>query len=94
MTAMPRAQARVLMPKMNRCGMFQCSVLTISAGSIPHCSSFEFQDAAPDQMQQQEQLVATDPPAAAYSPNRPLITNKSNKLEWQEGQLLLYVRQF
>jgi len=27
-----------------------------------------------------------DPSAAAYSPERPLITNKSNKLEWQEGQ--------
>ena len=35
-----------------------------------------------------EQVIATNPPAAAYSPNRPLITNKSNKLEWQEGQLL------
>ncbi|DBA73253.1 hypothetical protein WJX77_003763 [Trebouxia sp. C0004] len=31
-------------------------------------------------------LTPADPSAAAYSPERPLITNKSNKLEWQEGE--------
>lgn len=34
----------------------------------------------------QDELEATDPLAAAYSPERPLITNKSNKLEWQDGE--------
>lgn len=59
-----------------------------------HLTLPEVQDAAQDQMQQKEQLIATDPPAAAYSPNRPLITNKSNKLEWQEGQPLPCWHQF
>jgi len=39
-----------------------------------------------DLQDNQGSLAPADPSAAAYSPERPLITNKSNKLEWQEGQ--------
>ena len=64
----------------------------ISAGSVLLGSSFashivDIQDAVQDATQQQESCSSpADPPAAAYSPERPLITNKSNKLEWREGQ--------
>ena len=41
-----------------------------------------------DSAEQPSAAAELDPAAVSYasSPERPLITNKSNKLEWQDGQ--------
>ncbi|DBA88433.1 TPA: hypothetical protein ACH3X2_004923 [Trebouxia sp. C0005] len=70
----------------------QLSVDPSSGVSVPEQSS-ELQAcvssnaAASQDLQDNQGLPApADPSAAAYSPDQPLITNKSNKLEWQEGE--------
>ncbi|DBB18597.1 TPA: hypothetical protein ACH3X3_000224 [Trebouxia sp. C0006] len=52
----------------------------LQAGVSSNVAAFQ------DLQDNQGSLAPADPSAAAYSPERPLITNKSNKLEWQEGE--------
>ena len=91
---MPKIQLpqAVVLFRMSRCEPFASFCLPeaqLVQTFLPLMRLLPSQDAAQDRSQQQEQLAAADPPVAAYSPDRPLITNKSNKLEWQEGQAVL-----
>lgn len=60
--------------------------LPIAAAEAPATSPDNVDVGVHEMAQAQQTLAAPDPSAAAYSPGRPLITNKSNKLEWREGE--------